>query len=89
MSTESTENIRQVAKVLLEGLYVKMNEMKHKSLGIVFIAHSLGGLVVKKVFFSSFDSPRIPIYPQRGLYRRSDLNTGFCIGIEYCLFHSQ
>ncbi|BCR94416.1 uncharacterized protein AKAW2_11461A [Aspergillus luchuensis] len=48
MSTESTENIRQVAKVLLEGLYVKMNEMKHKSLGIVFIAHSLGGLVVKK-----------------------------------------
>lgn len=65
MSTESTENIRQVAKVLLEGLYVKMNEMKHKSIGIVFIAHSLGGLVVKKVYSPCLIPPKVPYYQEK------------------------
>lgn len=68
MSTESTENIRQVAKVLLEGLYVKLNEMKHKSIGIVFIAHSLGGLVVKKVFSPCFNPPESPLIHERPVW---------------------
>lgn len=46
--SRSTTNIEQVAQVLLERLLATSAHM-YSSPSIIFIAHSLGGLVVKKV----------------------------------------
>lgn len=48
-ATQSVNDIQQVAEILVERLYNIMQEMDNKSPRVVFIAHSLRGLVVKQV----------------------------------------
>ncbi|PLB52365.1 hypothetical protein P170DRAFT_348482, partial [Aspergillus steynii IBT 23096] len=47
-ATQSVNDIQQVAEILIEGIYNAVRKMDNQSPTIVFIAHSLGGLVVKK-----------------------------------------
>ena len=47
--TKAVTNIDDEAAMLLNRLSLKRQSLEEKSRGIIFIAHSLGGIVVKKV----------------------------------------
>ena len=51
--TESAENISDIAKNLLEHLSMKRKDVQEMSRPIMFISHSLGGIIVKEVGGSS------------------------------------
>lgn len=61
-ATQSVNDIQQVAEILIEGIYNAVRKMDNQSPTIVFIAHSLGGLVVKKVT-SNASFPSIYLSP--------------------------
>ncbi|KAJ5691752.1 hypothetical protein N7462_001175 [Penicillium macrosclerotiorum] len=64
-ATMSVSDIQQVAEVLIEGIYNALRKMDNMFPAVMLIAHSLGGLVVKKVSLGQRDSekPSSDSYP--------------------------
>lgn len=73
-ATKSVSDIQQVAEVLIEGIYNALRKMDNTSPAVVLIAHSLGGLVVKKVSLGQRNSEK----PSSEPYPSS-------LGTEHCM----